>query len=185
MVKKFAGPAEMVEWLEEMGIDLHAWGTGSYKSIINLWEEYKAGDISFADDPPMRVVEVVQIHVQQGDLILFELEQQFNNGKRRFRNQPPAEKIKPGETSVDAAYRCLREELGLERGQVEEINSVDEQDEIVTGSPSYPGLLTKYRIYEVRAQVSGLPGEDFWRENTAVTEGDPVSRHLWSWRKQE
>lgn len=185
MAKEFTDRTELADWLEEMGIDLYAWGTGSYKSIANLWDEYKAGEVSFADDPPMRIVKVVQIHVQQDDAFLFEVEQQFSDGKRRFRNQPPAEKIKQGETSIDAAYRCLQEELGLKPGQVAKISLADEQDEEVTLSPSYPGLPTTYLIHEIKAHVIGLPKEDFWRENMAASDGDPVSRHLWSWRKQE
>jgi hypothetical protein len=185
MVKKFADPAGLVAWLEEIGIDSHPWGTGPYKSMTNLWDEYKAGEISFEDDPPMRIVELVQIHVQQDGAFLFEVEQQFSTGERRFRNQPPAEKIKRGETSIDAAYRCLQEELRLKREQVEEISLADEQNKKVTDSPSYPGLPTQYRIHEIRARVTGLPAEDFWRENLAASEGDPIVRHLWSWREQE
>lgn len=182
---KFAAPAELAAWLERIGIDIQAWGKGSYKSIANLWDEYQAGEVYFEDGPPMRVVQVVQLLVQQDDAFLVEVEQQLNNGKRRFRNQPPAEKIKSGETLVNAAYRCLEEELGLGKAQIEEINVVSERDELLAGSPSYPGLPTRYRIYEVKARVNGLPDQDFWRENVAASEGDPVSRHLWGWRKQD
>lgn len=183
MEKKFADPGQLVEWLEENGIDVASWGSGPYKSIANLWDEYQEGEVFFEDDPPLRVVKVVQIVIQQGEKFLFEIEQLLNNGERRFRNQPPAEKIKGGETGLDAAYRCMREELGLNREQISEISAVGESDEEISGSPSYPGLPTRYRVYEIEAHVDGLPDEDFWRENRAAAEGDPVDKHLWGWRK--
>ena len=183
-MKKFANIAELAGWLEDKGIDMRSWGRGPYKSITNLWDEYVAGEVFFEDDPPVRIVQVIQILIQQNDRSLREVEQEFGNGERRFRNQPPAEKVKSNETGVDAAQRCLREELGLSSEQIEWISVENEQEEMVADSPSYPGLQTRYMIQEIKARVIGLPEEDFWRENRAAAEGDPVSRHLWGWRAQ-
>ncbi len=183
MVKSFDGPDELAEWLEENGIDTAMWGIGPFKSIANLWDETRQGEVFFEADPPLRVVQVVQLLVQHDDTTLFEVEQVFRNGKRRFRNQPPSEKIKRNENSIDAAYRCLNEELGIGRDQVDFMSMEHEREEIVTDSPSYPGLLTRFTMQKFRVRVSGLPEEEFWRENSAAKEGDPVSRHLWAWRE--
>ena len=183
MVKSFNGPNELAEWLEENGIDTAVWGIGSFKSITNLWDETVQGEVFFEVDPPLRVVKVVQVLIQHDDTTLFEVEQVFRNGKRRFRNQPPAEKIKRGENSIDAAYRCLNEELGLDRDQVDFISMEHEGEEMVADSPSYPGLPTRYTMQKIRVRVTGLPEEEFWRENSVAKEGDPVSRHLWAWRE--
>ena len=184
MVKDFDSPDELTGWLKENGIDTAVWGTGTFKTIANLWNEYVQGEVFFETNPPLRMVQVVQVLIQHDDSTLIEVEQLFRNGKRRHRNQPPSEKIKPSENSIDAAYRCLNEELGLNRDQVSVLVEDHEWEEMVTVSPSYPGLLTHYTIQRIRAHVNGLPDNDFWRENTAAKEGDPVSRHLWAWREQ-
>jgi hypothetical protein len=182
MMRDFNGPDVLADWLEAGSIDTSKWGTGTYKSIANLWDEYLQGEVSFID-PPLRVVQVVQVLVQQDGDTLREVEQVFWNGERRFRNQPPAEKIKRSESSIDAALRCLYEELGVSREQVSTLVAANEVQEVVKESPSYPGLPTRYLIQRIKARVIGLPKEDFWRENTAVGHGDPVSRHLWAWRE--
>lgn len=184
MVKDFDGPDELTGWLQENGIDTAVWGTGPFKTIANLWDEYVHGEVCFEANPPLRMVQVVQVLVQRENSTLIEVEQVFRDGKRRYRNQPPAEKIKPNENGIDAAYRCLNEELGLGRDQVYFMAAEQEREEMVTDSLSYPGLLTRYTIQRIRARVTGLPNENFWRENTAVREGDPISRHLWAWQEQ-
>lgn len=184
MVKDFDSLDALVSWLEEGGVDTAVWGTGSSKSTSNLWDEYLQGEVSFEAHPLMRIVRVVQVLVKRDDMILLEVEQVFKNGKRRFRNQPPAEKIKGNENIIDAAYRCLIEELGLSRDQVDFMGVDQEMEYVIRDSPSYPGLPTRYSIQRIRARVAGLPDEDFWRANTAANEGDPVSRHLWAWRQQ-
>jgi len=182
MVERFDGPDELAEWLEERDIDTAVWGTGTFKSIANLWDEYLKDAVSFAD-PALRIVQVVQVLIQQDGKILCEVEQEFKNGKCRRRNRPPSEKINRNESSIDAAYRCLDEELGIRPEQVS-IMATEGQVEELNSSPSYPGLQTRYLIQRFRADVPGLPKEDFWRENTAAEEDDPVSRHLWAWKEQ-
>jgi hypothetical protein len=184
MMKDFDGPDELVGWLKENGIDTAVWGTGIFKTIANLWNEYVQGEVCFEAAPPLRMVQVVQVLIQHDDSTLIEVEQVFRDGKHRHRNQPPSEKVKPSEISIDAAYRCLNEELGLNRDQVNLMVADQDREEMVADSPSYPGLPTHYTIQRIRARVTGLPDEDFWRENTAAREGDPVSRHLWAWREQ-
>jgi len=175
---------DMVLWLESIGIDVSQWGTSTSKSLENLWDEYLRGEIYFVADPPLRIVQVVQIIVGRNDMILLEMEQEFSNSKRRSRNQPPSEKIKPGEDLYDAALRCLNEELGLEPVQIDiDKFSYTAKEEIIE-SPSYPGLLTRYTIHTLEVQVTGLPEQEFWRENVAAGEGDPVKRHLWGWAER-
>lgn len=183
MGKNFDSPDALVRWLEAGGVDTAVWGADNSKSTHNLWDEYLQGEVSFEAHPLVRIVRVVQVLIKRNDVILLEVEQVFRNGKRRFRNQPPAEKIKGDESIIDAAYRCLKEELGLNRDQVDFLGVDQEMETIIRDSPSYPGLPTRYTIQRIRARVTGLPDEDFWRANSAVNDGDPVSRHLWAWRE--
>jgi ADP-ribose pyrophosphatase YjhB (NUDIX family) len=173
---------EFVSWLEQHNIDTSYWGEGNAKSVINLWDEIASGEIILLDDPPRRIVHVVQVVIRRGRRILLEVEQVMENGSRRFRNQPPSEKFKLGESYLDAAARCLREELGV---TPEDIHLLPEsycpRTELLD-SFSYPGLLTEYTFHVVEADVEGLPDEPFWRENKATVAGDPVKRHLWVWR---
>lgn len=181
---RFARIEELADWLAASGVDTTEWDKRMSKSVANLWEEYLQGDLIFQKSPPLRIVEVVQVIIERNGLILLEVEQEFVNGQRRSRELPPSEKIKAGESCVEAAYRCLGEELGLSRDQIGIVESGYEKRERVTDSLSYPGLYTRYTIHDVRADVRGLPNRDFWRENVAVKDGDPVKRHLWAWRKQ-
>ena len=120
--------------------------------------------------------------IRRGRQVLLEAEQIMENGSHRFRNQPPSEKIKPGETYVEAAYRCLQEELGIPSVRIQLLpESYTSRTELLD-SYSYPGLLTEYTFHLVEAKVPGLPDEPFWRGNEAVLVGDPVKRHRWEWR---
>lgn len=78
--------------------------------------------------------------------------------------------------------RCFREELGVGETAVTFLHDTYSQVESETDSLSYPGLKTRYTFHVIEAQVTGLPDEDFWRDNSAFTVGDPVKRHRWTWR---
>jgi ADP-ribose pyrophosphatase YjhB (NUDIX family) len=181
-VTQFHNIDALQSWLTQNGIDSSFWGTGNTKSITHLWHEIHEGEVNLQEDPPLRVVNVVQVIIRQGDRILLEAEQEFGDGQRRFRNQPPSEKIKPEETYIDAALRCLREELGLEEQQITLVTASHKVLQTFAQSFSYPGLPSQYTFHTVEAAVSGLPDTDFWRENRAPGRGDPVIRHRWAWR---
>lgn len=182
IVNQFASIDALERWLKEHKISYEGWGHNSSKSLLNLWQELEAGEVQLTDNPPLRVVDVVQLIIRQNDTILVEAEQEFFNGQRRYRNQPPSEKIKPGETIQKGAYRCLQEELGLTAERVVLQMESLKQHQTNTNSISYPGLPSQYNFHLLEAAVSGLPAEGFWREN--LTEGtvDPVKRHRWVWQ---
>lgn len=179
--REFENIAELEAWLEDSGIDLAVWGQGEAKQTADLWSEYASGESWFQDNPLLRVVGVVQIIIRRGDTILIEVAQELNDGRRRFRLQPPAEKLKQSEDPRAAAVRCLREELGLTGSEVYLEGGGTTAEETVI-STSYPGLPTHYTFYTFKAVVSALPDEDFYRENVP---GDPIRRHLWGWRLSE
>lgn len=180
-MKEFNKLQDLAYWLDNIGVDVSQWTANASKTIENLWDEYVNEDVSFQDDPPLRIVQVVQVIASHQDKILFEVEQEFTTGKRRSRKQPPSEKIKAGEKLHDAALRCLHEEVGLDPTQVRFIESNYEKEQETKESPSYPGLMTQYTVHTLEAEVTGLPTQRFWRLNWAAEEGDPVKRHLWDW----
>lgn len=175
----FADAAELPAWLAAAGIDTGDWGQGAAKGIDDLWQEYATGETAFRDDPPTRVVDVAQVIIRRGDRELLELAQEFADGRRRTRLQPPTEKLKQGETPVAAAWRCLDEELGLRDGEVA-LDGTGQLIEEEADSPSYPGLPTRYVFHVFEATAETLPDEDFYRDNAAPD--DPIRRHYWGWR---
>ncbi len=182
-VNKFATIHDLEAWLEKHQVSYEEWGKNKSKSLENLWQELEAGEVQLKDSPPLRVVDVVQVIIRRGLLVLVEAEQEFFNGQRRFRNQPPSEKIKPGEAIQDTARRCLHEELGLVPERVTLQMESYLQHQTNTNSISYPGLPSQYNFHLIEAAVSDLPTEDFWRENLAGDDSiDPVKRHRWSWQ---
>jgi hypothetical protein len=181
-VKNFENASDLQQWLNANGVDTSLWGEGNAKTVDNLWDEWVSGEITLGERPLLRQVNVVQILIRRGKQMLLEAEQELDDGQRRFRNQPPSEKMKPGESYTAAAMRCLQEELGLFANNVTFLTDAYEQMQRVSDSLSYPGLKTQYTFHMIEAQVTGLPDEDFWRDNQAHGSGDPVRRHLWVWR---
>ena len=181
-MNQFTDIYALEKWLSSNGIDVKAWGSDNSKSLDNLWQELQAGEVQLKQNPLLRLVEVVQIIIRRGETVLVEAEQEFFNGQRRYRNQPPSEKIKPGETVQVAASRCLQEELGLPLGAFTLRLETHRQHQTNTNSISYPGLPSQYNFHIIEAAVSGLPAEDFWRENQSDGIIDPVKRHRWEWR---
>ena len=173
---------ELEKWLAQRGIDTSEWGTGNTKSVKNLWYEFKEGDMALRDNPLLRVVHVVQVIIRRQNKILIEAMQEFDDGSRRYRNQPPSEKMKSSESPTDAALRCLWEELGINEIDVTFDQSSYKQIQAQADSPSYPGLPTQYTFHLIEAVVAGLPGTDFWHDNETYGEGDPVKRHYWVWQ---
>lgn len=184
-VNKFPTIHVLETWLQKNGIQYDAWGKENNKSLHNLWQELEAGEVKLNESPPLRVVEVVQIIIGQDGKILVEAEQEFVTGQRRFRNQPPSEKVKPGESVQEAAHRCLKEELGIEREAISLDLASHRQLQTNTNSISYPGLPSQYNFHLIEAAVSGLPAGEFWRENETEGTVDPVKRHRWAWRPKE
>lgn len=180
--RDFQNVSELAGWLAASGVDVDSWGQGESKRLSDLWVEYESGEAAFEDDPPTRLLEVAEIIIRRGDTSLIEVEQEFSDGRRRARFVPPSEKLKPGESPLAAARRCLSEELGLTEAGVT-LDPVYKLTEGTADSPSYPGLLTRYRFHTFEAAAAGLPDEDFYRDNAAPD--DPIRRHRWGWRRTE
>ncbi|MFQ5399212.1 MAG: NUDIX domain-containing protein [Anaerolineae bacterium] len=179
---QFNGPDELGTWLMGAGIDVSVWGTGGRKRVADLWRELVTGDCVLETEPPRRVVRVAQIIIRRGSNVLVEAEQVLEDGQQRSRHVLPSEKMKPGEPFADAALRCLCEEMGVHAEDVHFLGATYQRRERLADSRSYPGLPACYVIHSIEAQVAGLPDTDFWRDNAAYPEGDPVQRHRWAWR---
>ena len=90
---------------------------------------------------------------------LVEVAQSFDDGRRRVRNLPLSEKLKPGEDPCVAAERGIRAELGNHIGPSTEITvHIDPEhphcEHSHSVSKSYPGLLSNVRSHS----ACRLPG---------------------------
>lgn len=137
-------------------LPLSEYGKGQAKPIEDLLKEIEAGEclISIDNNRPVRMVSVVNIAVFSPDgKQLVEDRQEFHDGRIRRRNiQGISEKISPNESNFYAACRAMKEELNIspENCEIEVLSESIESSE----SPSYPGLLSVYRIIYCRAKIS-------------------------------
>ncbi|GGZ66842.1 NUDIX hydrolase [Streptomyces bluensis] len=181
-MRELRSPDELQEWLRSNGIPSESWGVGAVKSVRNLWDEITSGEATLSDDPPLRRVSVVSVRIRRDGKQLTEVGQLMVGGAPRKRSTPPTEKMKPGETVIAAALRCLAEELGVRATDV----TIDPHSLSVTVenvvSPSYPGLPSEYRLHTVDAQVSGLPGTSFTTQEASGSGDAVISTHYWEWR---
>ena len=142
---------ELIALLEKNRIDPSSFGQGKAKSIDDLLEEIEKGETTLSQRI-VREVSVVTINVfanvDDKEYLLVEHEQIFDDGRKRQRNLPTSlsEKMHPEETVNKAVARGIKEELGVDNyscvGEI--INKTEAID-----SPSFPGVLTIYRIQEV------------------------------------
>jgi hypothetical protein len=176
---------QLNNWLLSKGVDPSSWGLHNTKTVQNLWTEIALGESALQDDPPLRVIQVVHIIVRNGNRILVERKQNLGSNGSRYRNQPPSEKIRPGENPIDAALRGIEEELQVQRDRIRLLDSPLSKPEEVRESNSYPGLETKYIIYEVPVEISRLPDKDFWTDESIENRSDPVTKHHWFWAEEE
>jgi ADP-ribose pyrophosphatase YjhB (NUDIX family) len=168
---------ELTDFLSATGIDTSSWGSGATKTVIDLWREIAEGATTIQFGRVQRTVSVVRVMIRRGECVLFETHQMLANGFVRRRYRLPAEKVRHQESYVDAAKRCLREELSLESDVHARSHT---QREETRESPSYPGLSTRYVVNTVDAEASSLPDCDFSTDEAELGAHDVV-RHYWTW----
>ncbi len=153
----------------------------------DLWAEIVAGESRLRTQPLRReILGAVNVLILQGEFVLIEARQVLASGMTRHRDIPPAEKMLPGESPIDTAIRCLREELGVARHDIEIVTPAHSKPSArceVRPSPSYPGLATAYTFYTVEARVKGLPVDDFSTHEYGAAGGEWIMRHDWTWRR--
>jgi hypothetical protein len=174
-------PTTLVDWLSRNHIDPSAWGRNGAKSIDHLWGEIQRGESILCEDPPRRTVQVAQIWLRRGDLLLFEKAQTLSDGSIRIIDSLPAEKMLPDESPTQAALRCLLEELQISPNEAMILSQKIECQEKQESSFSYPGLPSFYAIYRVHIAIDELPNGSFITSELSPNPHDPVVLHHWEW----
>ncbi|HFC11281.1 MAG TPA: NUDIX hydrolase [Anaerolineae bacterium] len=171
------------QWLNTHNIDTAEWGSHNAKTIHNLWQEIIVGESHFEAESPVRHVNVVNIILRHKQQILIEVAQELRDGRVRRRNRPPAEKIMRGENYLEAATRCLVEELGLSAEDIQLDPSSHRSQSYCSESLSYPNLFTHFHLHTIEATIKTLPTNDFRIPHHTHNRADPVVAHHWAWRE--
>ncbi len=180
--RRFPSVENLRLWLLTLSFDLESWNRGQAKSVSQLFDEINNGESRIQLNPPLRVVNVVQVLVSRDGKYLLELEQELDDKRIRKRNIPPSEKMKPGEDCLDAARRCILEELQVLDRDIEILSDDCKVIYRYRNSRSYPGLRTKYCIYRVKVYLKNLPAEGFWTEEKTHHSGKEfIRRFYWGW----
>mmetsp|Transcript_1888 Transcript_1888/g.5712 ORF Transcript_1888/g.5712 Transcript_1888/m.5712 type:complete len:240 (+) Transcript_1888:1941-2660(+) len=169
---------------------------GGLKSIDDLLKEIENGETVLeennTEDTPggdvscVRRVSVVVVEItskSKPNKKLIEYVQTLPSGATRKRERFLSEKIMTGkgEGPLEAAERGIREELGAALSPTATIridkNSLLVKEEFATSSLSYRRLPTRYRFYEVKAEIEGLPVD----EDTFASEETCGTKAVWKW----
>jgi len=133
-------------------IDIDLWKRPNYNTVDDLYKEIMRNEATLSISPLCRSISIVKIFICQEGKILVEKEIVTSSNKYQLRNTAPSEKMFSNETPLEAFYRGLQEELNIKFDQVKYYNIKDPYTENMN-SPSYPGLLSSYKIYECECQL--------------------------------
>ncbi len=143
---------ELKKILAEYNIDTQNWDhIQGNKTVEELWQELKNGEskLQLINDKLTRLVRVSSIDVQfqlgEQYFRLIEDKQILFSGAVKTRNLSTlTEKLKADEDFLTGAYRCLKEEIGLETNA--ELKFIEETN-FRQLSPNYPTLYSHYNIF--------------------------------------
>jgi len=181
--RKFASIDELQSWLVSKDINISHWGKLPAKSLEDLWKELTQGEAFINDDPPRRIIRVVRIIIRKDGKLLIEGQQKRGNSGVRFRGYPPSEKVILGETTLNAALRCVEEEFRIDKSQVKILEQPSLFSTETRESDSFPGLYTTYEIYETKLEIDELPDHTFWTIEKSNS-NPPLVEHQWIWLEE-
>jgi len=173
---------ELLVFLQDHNVPLHEWGTGEAKTFDHLLLEISLGEseLTEKDGKVLRSAEGSMLNVYyydgQATWVLIEEKQVFTDGRSRTRNLDPAigEKMRPGETPEDGAYRALSEELGI----TEKLPLIPKPLRMKGPVPSqsYPGL---WSVYSMHIFDVFLPEHLYKPEGYEENQSDKTSYFVW------
>jgi hypothetical protein len=173
---------ELRTLLEKYEIPFETWGTGQAKTFNHLLAEINDGEavLTEHENRLLRSANgsIVMVYYRNGQSLwqLKEDRQVFSDGRERRRTLATSigEKMQPGESSIDAAHRALREEIGID-----EKLPLIQKPMIIKGpipSESYPGLFTRYVMH---AFDVFLPDHHFKPEGYIEKQQDKTNYYIW------
>lgn len=177
------GEQQLIELLDQYGVDHSHFGQGEAKTIAHLLKELREGECQLrptAEGKLERLVLGSCVDVYHQGLHLIEEKQVFRDGRVRERDiyTSIGEKLHPGEDPRAAAERALQEELGIDEPL--QLRYRERHVKQVGFSQSYPGLHTCYEmeVFEVE-----LPESQFVADGYVEEQADKST--YWVWRPAE
>lgn len=151
---RFDSPQALERWLIERQMPLNRWGRADAKSVSHLWNELQAGECQLLDGPPLRVVTIATVWVRWEWRCLFEIAQEWADGRTRARQSPPSDKMHRGEPLRDAVLRCLWEELGV---PAEDVTILDQPPLVAWWSGNRPATRGCFAVTPATTSPSTSP----------------------------
>ncbi|MDF7801738.1 hypothetical protein P4C99_19830 [Pontiellaceae bacterium B1224] len=181
---KIDNPAHLQQTLEGEGVFVGQWDSPA--ALEALFTEIREGECELQASPLERWLRIVRLALvsKRTGMFLVEESVQYADGRFQQRGRLLSEKIIGGENPIDCAKRAVAEELSVASLSGLEILGVSEPSiEYRLSTPSYPGLRSRYEIYDVSATIEGLPSTGFSTEESDADE--LVATHRWCWAKQK
>lgn len=177
---KFNNIGELRSFLQDK-VDINLWKRPSCNTVEDLYKEIERNETTLNTSPLSRSIVIVKIFICQDGKILVEEEITSSSNKHQIRSTVPAEKMFSNEKPLDAFYRGLKEELNIMPEQVENYCIKDPYTEVMK-SPSYPGLLSSYKIYECECHLKIRLESKF---TTIEIEQNEKIIHTWKFVERE
>lgn len=151
--------------LRENNMPMHLWGTGTNRTLNDLFVYHERDAIDFRNGKTEGIVIDVQVavvivmhHFNNEWLELFEAYQLFPNGQKLDRSKDfngIGETMKRRESLESAAQRCLKEELGFgDPKRYELSDSVTIEHWAPRSSEKWPGIVAVYHRHIVECMIS-------------------------------
>lgn len=178
--------ADLEALLSQHGVDWSAWGTGDSKTVRHLLRELTTGSCVLTTDSEglVRTVRNVWVEVfadvDDTRMHLVEVRQRFRDGRVRERQLPASlgEKCNQGESPIEAARRCLEEELGIlvPRSLQPMAAPAAGGGPVTDGKTSYPSLRSRFESYWYIAEIDN---SDFNPDGYIESQWDKETFFVW------
>jgi hypothetical protein len=177
----FVSPNDLYLFLSDKGVPLDLFGSGNAKTVDQLYEEIQSGETKLLYDEGVliRYFRGVVVHVYSGVYKLHEDRQEFKDGRIRRRNFDfLGEKMVNGEAPVDAALRCIKEEIGID---VSNLEYQRRELKPHADSMSYPGIITIGDLYHFNVT---LESSDFNLDGYIEYQDAKTNYYVWRVQRQ-
>lgn len=182
----FSSANELRTWLGQFALDLDVWGTGTYRSVEDLFQEVDTEQTQLElwgrhDGVPllMRVVHVIQLKIASSDSrnegkFLFQVWQQSKSGQVRSVNRLVSKKLPTSNLPIDkqrfanAAKEAIQEQISI---------FVDSSFQL---SPNKAISRNEYEAGDVKVLGVVFQGQHFDLEESPTYKGMHTMYHLYT-----
>lgn len=168
---------EFLGVLRASDIPVGQYGKGEAKTVRHLFEEIRAGECELwlEEGRFIRQISVVGLNITKDGFVLREESQTFYEGwrtRKRVLESSTGEKIRPGELPEETLTRLIYEEFPFLKPVADQARALEPISKVHESS-SFPGVLTKYKIFVFEIEIlEELPA-------FVVMEPDKFVQYVW------